>query len=134
MEKLKSNFQSSRDELKEAKEELVCAKDELAIIKEDGVAEYKESADFVADLSFGNVEAMEIGFSCLYDKVARDFPFIDLSLYTLSDIVLALVFKDGISNSACQDTPSPLDPRSSDFILFAILEDYLLRLRKRRWS
>ena len=53
---------------------IVHARRELEVAEETEVAEYKESVAFITDLSFVNVEAIEIGFSCLYDRLAPDFP------------------------------------------------------------
>ena len=123
VEKNKSYFQSFRDELKKTREELTCAKVELAVAEEARVVEYKESGTFIVDLSFGNVEAMEISFSCLYDKVAHDFLSIDLSQYTLLDLIVASTFEDDTHSLAFLDTPNLFDPHSFDVILPTIPKD-----------
>ena len=54
-------------------------KGELKVAKETVVDEYKDSEAFATNLATSNVEATTIGFSCLYDRLACDFPSMDFS-------------------------------------------------------
>ena len=61
------------------KEELESARDELKGAKEATISKYNKSDPFIEDLSSKNVEAMKIGFIYLYDRLACDFPYANLS-------------------------------------------------------
>ena len=80
------------------------------VAKETAIDEHKKTEAFVADLIVSNVEATKIGFSCLYDKMACDFPSVDFSRYTWVELMLASTLEDGAPFSACPDTPSLSGP------------------------
>lgn len=82
------------------------------------------------DLAPRNMEAIEIGFSCLYDRLAHNFQSINLSRYTLVDLMLASTLGDGALSLACPNTSSPPYRYSSKIILPAILEDQPLETTK----
>ena len=101
---------------------------ESVVAKETIVEEYKESAAYSADLVDGNVEATEIGFTCFYNRLACDHSTMDLSCYTLIELLEASTLKDD-TPSACPSTLSPSDLNCSE-ILPVILEDRPLKAVK----
>ena len=59
----------------------------------------------------------------LYDRVARDFPSMDLSPYTFVDLMLMSTPEDHAPSSTCLNTSSPFGFHSSEISLLAILKD-----------
>ena len=70
------------------------------------MAKYKESEAYKADLADGNIEATKISFNCLYHRLASDHLSMDLSCYTLAELLEVPAFEDDVP-FAC---PPTLDP------------------------
>ena len=72
----------------------------------------------------------KIAFNCLYNRLAYDHPTMDLSCYTLVELLKVFTLKDD-TPSTCPPTPSPSNVHSSK-TLPIILEDRYLRLLRQR--
>ena len=73
--------------------------------KKTAMVEYKESDAYKANLANGNVEATEIDFNCLYNRLASDHPTMHLSCYTLAKLLEVSTPEDDMP-SGCPPTPS----------------------------
>ena len=66
---------------------------------------------------------MEIGFNYLYDRLAHDFPPMDLSKYVLKDRIETFLLDREDGRFGRPNTHSSFRPHSSDAILVTIPED-----------
>ena len=97
------------------------------IAKKTVVNEYKKTKPFTTNLAVGNVKAIKIGFSCLYDRLARDFLSMDLSHYTFTELMAAPAPKNG-ALSSCPNTLGPFDLHFLKITFSAISKDRPLKI------